>query len=77
MATLLVGRAVDGRQQLLAEAAGFFQHGVEQVAAVRLAIAQARENFFGTQHVIQGETQVVEWGLVSGHGDSWSKGDKR
>ncbi|CAM5534743.1 hypothetical protein RLIN73S_01946 [Rhodanobacter lindaniclasticus] len=58
-------------QQLFAEAGGFFQHGIEQVAAVRLAALQRGERGFAIEHVEQGEAQIVEGGLVSGHGVSW------
>src|SRR5690348_18079285 len=44
LAALGVRRCIGRREQLLAQATGFFQHGGEQVAAMRLAALRSEEH---------------------------------
>ncbi len=68
VAAFLVATGIGRRQHGFAQAAGFFEHGVQQIARVAFATLQLGEDGFSAKHVKEGETLVVERSLVNGHG---------
>ncbi len=62
----LVADAVERGQHGGAEAAGFLQHGIDHVGG-GVGEAQAGEQGFDLEHVVQGETEVGKRGGVAAH----------
>ncbi|KAG1389976.1 hypothetical protein G6F59_015357 [Rhizopus arrhizus] len=62
----LVTHAVERGQHGGAEAPGFFQHGIDHVGG-GVGEAQAGEQGFDLEHVVQGETEVGKRGGVAAH----------
>ena len=62
----LVADAVERGQHGGAEAAGFFQHGIDHVGG-GVGEAQAGEQGFDLEHIVQGETEVGKRGGVAAH----------
>ncbi|MNI86734.1 hypothetical protein D3C73_1438530 [compost metagenome] len=62
----LVAHAVERGQHAGAEAAGFFQHGIDDIGG-GVGEAQAGEQRLDLQHVVQAETKVGKRGGVAAH----------
>ena len=62
----LVADAVERGQHGGAEAAGFLQHGIDHVGG-GVGEAEAGEQGFDLEHVVQGETEVGKRGGVAAH----------
>lgn len=68
-ATDLIAYAVERRQHLRGEAAGFFEHGIDDVGA-GVGIAEPGEQGVGAEHVVQGEAEIGQRGGVAAHAGS-------
>ena len=66
LAANLVTHAVERGQHAGAEAAGFFQHGIDDISG-GVGEAQAGEQRFDLQHIVQAETKVGKRGGVAAH----------
>jgi hypothetical protein len=62
----LVADLVERGQHGFGEARGFVQHGIDQFA-VDVGLAQAGEQRFRAEYVVEGEAQIVQRGLVGAH----------